>query len=410
MAKIDDLENLPRPALRRLVEWLEMCGRVQNDTAGWKKPELIECLAQKLTREQVSVVVAACHDEEPYFDDEFLAAQIGFPQKDVILDNASKADLRRAMEDLDRRGRVGIFWRSLGADELRGYLRDKCSKEELAALVWQLAPSGGEERRSRQSKQRPSPVARDSGAASREQRGELLFNRYELISRLTPGGMGDALKVRDTRTGSVCFMKRVRVDSRDEKSLRREAQIYNKLLNHEFDHVLAVHGVERDEASMALVLEFADGGTLTERVPDRGMPVREVRDIAEQICTGIAELHRLGVVHRDLKPHNVLRHSARWKLADFGIARDVRVQGTTTFKGAGTDGYGAPEQMFGTEAEASADIYSFGKIVTFMLTRQTDPDRIPAPAWQLFVHACTSRSPDARPSADDVLKQLARLG
>ncbi|CAN5191103.1 hypothetical protein BH09MYX1_BH09MYX1_11380 [soil metagenome] len=243
----------------------------------------------------------------------------------------------------------------------------------------------------------------------RDGNGERLFGRYTVVAKLKPGGTGEVFKVRD-ETGALRFMKRVRTASQDEKSLRREQQIYNKLVNHDFAHVVPVHRIERDDDYFALVLEFASGGSLDRHVPKGGITATsEVKSIAVEIGLGLQELHALNVVHRDLKPANVLLHGSAWKLADFGISRDVSVHGTTTFKGDHTPGYGAPEQMNRTEADASADVYSFGKVITFLLTSETDPDQIRQPGWQLLVHACTERDPEHRISAAELLRRLKRL-
>ena len=222
--------------------------------------------------------------------------------------------------------------------------------------------------------------------------------------------MGEVFKVWDEETHALRFIKRVQINSKDHASLRREAQIYSKLMNRNFAHVVTVHEVERDEAYMGLVLDFAEGGTLQRHVPQVGLASsKEVKSIATQIGTGLRELHHLDVVHRDLKPANVLRHNAAWKLADFGIAKDTGVHGTTTFKGHFTPGYAAPEQINSTEATPSADVYSFGKVITLMLTGGTDPDQIRFPDWQYLVRRCTDRNPDERPSASEVLKEISRL-
>lgn len=249
---------------------------------------------------------------------------------------------------------------------------------------------------------------RDTGGRLNE---EKLFGRYIVMARLKPGAIGEVFKVRDTESGALRFMKRVpRASKHQEASLRREQQIYNKLINHDFAHVLPVHGIERDEDYFALILEFASGGALDQYVPKNGLRSSvEVKSIAMQIARGLEELHALNVVHRDLKPGNVLQHASAWKLADFGIARDVSVNATTTFKGDHTPGYAAPEQINRTEAASSADVYSLGKVITFMLTGQTDPDRIALPGWQQLVHRCTERDPDHRPSSTEVIKSISRM-
>jgi serine/threonine-protein kinase len=87
-------------------------------------------------------------------------------------------------------------------------------------------------------------------------------------------------------------------------------------------------------------------------------------------------------VHRDLEPENVLRAGTRWKLADFGIAKNrARAAPGVTFKQAGTYGYAAPEQLEGSPADPSADIYSFGKVLTYLATAR--PIRTASPRRRL---------------------------
>jgi serine/threonine protein kinase len=85
------------------------------------------------------------------------------------------------------------------------------------------------------------------------------------------------------------------------------------------------------------------------------------------------------------------------------------VQATTTFRGDHTRGYAAPEQVNSTEANKRADIYSFGKVMAFTLTRGTDPDRVPYDSWRYLIHRCTERDPTLRPSAKEVLAELKAL-
>ena len=122
------------------------------------------------------------------------------------------------------------------------------------------------------------------------------------------------------------------------------------------------------------------------------------------------ELHELGIFHRDLKPSNIVKSNSAWKLADFGLAKNaVRLMTQHTQQGSGTLGYAPPEQWESVEARASADVYSFGKVITFMLTGETDPDQIEQPTWRALVWACTDRDPKLRPDLNDVLIELEKI-
>jgi serine/threonine protein kinase len=128
------------------------------------------------------------------------------------------------------------------------------------------------------------------------------------------------------------------------------------------------------------------------------------------VLDALRSLHGLDVVHRDLKPENVFRVRGRWKLGDFGIAKNVtRLVTQMTFKQAGTLGYAPPEQFDGAEATASADVYAFGKLLTFLVTGDTDPDKVAYPSWARLIRACTRADPEQRPELDEVETLLTAL-
>ena len=419
MSKTSDLQQMPRPALRRVTEWLDVQGRVGEDFRGWRKPDFVGYLGAKLTREEVDALLDGYEAAEPYFEGHVLASALGLPSKDAMLEASTREGMRAAMEALDEEGRVGIYWRSLGVDDLRDYLRKKCSREELASLLLGIEVEARKPRATRPTTGRssPDPPTRSKPVRSTSNvtvqpvrtRYAVAFGKYEIIERLKPGAMGEVLKVKEIGSSELLFMKRVRLDSRDARSLKREGQIYSKLSFHDFEHVLRVHAIERDDEFMALVTDFADGGDLASHVPRDGLSPIDAKAIGRQIALGIAELHKLDVVHRDIKPQNVVQHRRVWKLADFGIAKNTTVQASTTFQSHGTPGYCAPEQTEGSAARPSADIFSLGKLLTFLLTRQTDPDSVHLPSWRVLVFRCTERVPENRPDAPGLLKEIERL-
>jgi serine/threonine protein kinase len=255
----------------------------------------------------------------------------------------------------------------------------------------------------------PQKVAEPVDPGALPKAPDILFGRYAVLSALMPGAMGEAFMVRDTNDGGVRFLKRVIANSANHKSLRREQAIYSKLLNHDFPHILGVHDWQSDEFHVGLVLEFADDGTLDDRLGNGAIDVQEMKAIATQVALGLDDLHRLEIVHRDIKPGNIVRHGGAWKLADFGIAKDTRVHGATTFKGAFTHGFAPPEQISGTEPHPSMDVYAYGKLITRMLTGTTDPDKIEDPVWVQLVRECTAREPNVRPPMAELLTRLQRM-
>jgi hypothetical protein len=240
-------------------------------------------------------------------------------------------------------------------------------------------------------------------------------DRYELLQELGGGGMAECYRARDRVSGTTVFLKRVRIGSAHAAALQREIEIYGRLQYSPCAYMLAVLDCERDDQYVALVTEFADGGDLrrhVESVAAARLPLGEALAIATVVARGLAELHEMDVVHRDLKPENILRSQGVWKLADFGIAKSRRNAAPgATFQQAGTYGYAAPEQFEGTEAHPTADVYSFGKLLVFLLTGHTDLDRIPvdyADARRLAFR-CASQTPDARPGIGEVLAMLEHL-
>jgi len=235
------------------------------------------------------------------------------------------------------------------------------------------------------------------------------FHGYDLLRSLDSGGMAEAYMARKRETGETVFLKRVRNQSADKDALEREMRIYEKLMRASTSHVFQILNFMRDDDYTAIVTEFADGGELQEHVAQRGkgLPVGEAKEIALSVATAIKELHGHGIVHRDLKPQNVLALAGRWKLTDFGISKNLsRAMTQKTFQQYGTLGYAAPEQFQGVEARPSADIYSLGKLMVFLLTGQTDADYVTFPAWRDLIVRCIRNDPTERPEIDKVIGEL----
>lgn len=241
-----------------------------------------------------------------------------------------------------------------------------------------------------------------------------IFHGYELLMPLEAGGMAEAFMAKRQNDGETVFLKRVKSQSADKDALEREMRIYEKLMRISTDHVLQVLDFHRDNDYVALVTEFADGGDLKtyvdERSDGRGLSVGEAKDIAISVAAALKELHTHDIVHRDLKPPNVLCCHDSWKLADFGISKNLsRIVTQKTFQQYGTLGYAAPEQFQGVEAKPSADIYSIGKILVFLLTGQTDVDYITFPRWRDLIVRCINIDPKQRPSIENVIEELNQI-
>jgi tRNA A-37 threonylcarbamoyl transferase component Bud32 len=203
--------------------------------------------------------------------------------------------------------------------------------------------------------------------------GELIADRYEVDRLLGRGGMSSVYKAHDTlleRNVALKILHERHLDD-DEyvERFRREARVVAQL-----SHPNIVTVIDRGEADGKpfIVFEYVDGQTLDELVGKRGaLPVGEALEIAIAIARGLAFAHRHGLVHRDVKPQNILLNGDRKpKVTDFGIARSLDVQKGVTQTGTvlGTSNYIAPEQASGDGASVQSDVYSLGVVLFELLT------------------------------------------
>ena len=269
---------------------------------------------------------------------------------------------------------------------------------------------------------------------------------YEIVAPIGAGGMGEVYKARDTRLDrSVAikvlpsaFANNAQLKSRFE----REAKTISQLTH---PHICTLYDVGNEGGIEYLVMELLDGDTLADRVARGPLPMRDVLRYGREIAAALDRAHRAGVVHRDLKPGNVMITKSGAKLLDFGLAKggsiEISPDGATQQKSLtqegtilGTFQYMAPEQLEGIEADARTDIFALGAVLYEMATGRRafdgktktsliaaivggepkpirDLQPLTPAAFEHVVAKCLAKDSDQRwQSASDVASELEWIG
>lgn len=203
-------------------------------------------------------------------------------------------------------------------------------------------------------------------------RGSLFAGRYQIIEELGDGGMGKVYRAMDTTIDEEIALKIIKSEIvPDSKAIERfgnEMKLTRKIPHR---NICRMHDLGEEEGTYYITMEYVRGEDLKSFIRRSGqLTVSKTISIAKQVCEGLEEAHRLGVVHRDLKSSNVMiDREGNARIMDFGIARSLKKKGDT---GAGvligTPEYMAPEQVETSEVDHRADIYSLGIILFEMLT------------------------------------------
>ena len=205
---------------------------------------------------------------------------------------------------------------------------------------------------------------------------------YEIIEQAGAGGMGEVYKAKDTRLDRIVAIKVLpatfALNEDIKQRFEREAKTISSL-NH--PNICTLYDVGQENGLQYLVMEFLEGETLSERIKRGAIPIKEFLEISIQVADALDKAHRQGLIHRDLKPGNIMLTKTGAKLLDFGLAKiqmDSSAPGmqsitqTTPLTGVGTllgtMQYMAPEQLEGAEADTRSDIFAFGAVMYEMAT------------------------------------------
>ena len=207
--------------------------------------------------------------------------------------------------------------------------------------------------------------------------------QYQFTEKLGSGGMGEVYKARDTRLNRLVAIKVLPDGMSSDPDHRRrfvhEARAVSAL-NH--PNIITIYDIVEDGDAQYMVVEYIPGKSLFEIIPEGGLPAQQVVGYATQIADALRAAHSAGIIHRDIKPDNVMvAQSGAIKLLDFGLAKvdrtsaehagnTITMNAPLTVEGAilGTVNYMSPEQAEGKRLDARSDIFSFGAVLYEMLT------------------------------------------
>ena len=203
--------------------------------------------------------------------------------------------------------------------------------------------------------------------------GKLLDSRYELLEQIGLGGMARVFKARDHRLNRLVAVKILREDLAQDEEFRRRFHDESRavaMLSH--PNIVAVYDVSRSSDLEYIVMELIDGITLKQYMQKKGDKLnwREALHFITQIVKALGHAHGRGIIHRDIKPHNIMvLRDGSVKVADFGIARLTNsAHSTLTQEALGSVHYISPEQAKGSHIDARSDLYSAGVVLYEMLT------------------------------------------
>jgi serine/threonine-protein kinase len=340
-----------------------------------------------------------------------VARQITAPVKRLV-------EASRQISEGQYTGSVGISSRdeigelAAAFDRMRQDLKDKQELVEYlsAASGGTIAATTGSNDATRMISTAPPPT----GALGP---GALFSGRYEIKDVLGSGGMGVVYRALDRQLGEMVAIKTLKPElvQKDASSLERFKQEIRLARRITHRNVLRTHDLGEVDGIYYITMELAEGKSLSDLIQKRGrLPVGVTLTIGKQLCRALEVAHEEGVIHRDIKPQNmVVDPSGFLKVMDFGIARLVEGKRPNerglTAQGAviGTPDYMAPEQLTGDELDGRADLYAAGAVLFECLTGR--PVFVASTITALIAAQLTDPAPDPRTINRDVPESLARV-
>lgn len=257
------------------------------------------------------------------------------------------------------------------------------------------------------------------GIQGRAQPGDRV-GRFRILEEIGFGGMGVVYKALDEQLGRHVALKHPRMDVADPETVRarfvREARAASRLLHPNVVPIFEVF--ELNELSW-LAMEFVEGGSLRDRLKESGpMPLVELLKHAEGLASALASAHQLDILHRDVKPANVLLdRKGTARLVDFGLARSLLAKGrdeeetitrlTQEGRMVGTPGYMSPEQALGRSLDARSDIFCLGLVIYEMCTSRQAVEKGDSQSWlDNLLHIPFEPIAPVRPDTPEALEDI----
>jgi eukaryotic-like serine/threonine-protein kinase len=258
--------------------------------------------------------------------------------------------------------------------------------------------------------------------------GSTLASRYRLVRLLGHGGMAEVFEAQDGVLGRRVAVKVFRDETDFATSQARQQVEIQALARLQHPNIVAVFDAGTDAGVSFVVMQLIDGVTLAERTRGWAFPLAETARVGRAVAEALVHVHSLGMVHRDIKPGNILcAGNGTIFLTDFGIVRLIGRTRLTQHGMIGTVSYLAPEQVRGEDVGTAADIYALGLVLLECITgvpeypgssaesavaRLSRPPRVPPSvpqSWTDLLTEMTADDPAARPSAREVARILPDL-